>query len=215
MAVTTTSVSVFDSTNTARSMATQTDPAGIQASAVTLDRPGIAAYRASILYTLGVATPTEVVVMQGSATKTIRLTMVKVQGWSTTAGTMKWKMSRRSSAGTLGSAVLTAIPTQGKNDSGTVAAPTLTISTVGTANYGTVGTLSAILDCGLVGFNVAAQINNTLPWVPVSPATAAQAIVLRGTSDWITLDGGADAGGDAVPTGGVAMITVEWVEDAS
>lgn len=215
MAVTTTSLSVLDSTATAKTLVTQTDPAGVQAYAVTLDRPGIAAYRASILYTLGVATPTEVVVLQGSSTKTVRLTYVKVQGWSTTAGTMKWKMSRRTTAGTLGSAVLTAIPTQGKNDSGTVASPTLTISTVGTANYGTVGTLSAILDAGLVGFNVAAQINNTLPWVPVSPATAAQGIVIRGTLDWVTLDGGADAGGDAVPAGGVALITVEWVEDAS
>jgi hypothetical protein len=156
-----------------------------------------------------------VVVIQGSATKTIRLTYVKVQGWSTTAGVMKWKMSRRTTAGTLGSAVLTAIPTQGKNDSGTVAAPTAVLSTVGTANYTTVGTLSAILDCGVVGFNLAAQINNTVPWVPVSPATASQAMVLRGTSDWITLDGGADAGGDAVPAGGIALITVEWVEDAS
>jgi hypothetical protein len=215
MAVSTTSLSVLDSTSTAKTLATQTDPAGVQAYAVTLDRPGIATYRASIMYTLGVATPTAVVVAQGSATKTIRFTMIKVQGWSTTAGVMKWKASRRTTAGTLGSAVLTAIPTQGKNDSGTVASPTLTVSTVGTANYGTLGTLSAILDCGVVGFNLAAQINNTIPWVPVSPATASQAFVLRGTSDWITLDGGADAGGDAVPAGGIALITLEWVEDAS
>jgi len=215
MAVTTTSLAVKDGNNVSQTLASSTDPAGVQSYAVSLDRPGIAAYRASILYTLGVATPTEVVVIQGSATKTLRFTYIKVQGWSTTAGVMKWKMCRRSTAGTLGSAVLTAIPTQGKNDSGTVASPTATISTVGTANYGTVGTLSAILDCGVVGFNLAAQINNTAPWVPVSPATAAQAIVVRGTSDWITLDGGADAGGDAVPAGGIACITLEWVEDAS
>lgn len=213
MAVTTTSLSVLNSTATATGLTTLTDPAGLQRYAVTLDGAGAAVYRASILFTLGVATPTEVVVMQGSATKTIRLTLIKVQGWSTTAGVMKWKASRRTTAGTLGSAVLTAIPTQGKNDSGTVAAPTLTISTVGTANYGTVGTLSAILDSGVVGFNLAAQIGNSLPWTPVKGA--AQALVLRGTSDWITLDGGADAGGDAVPAGGVALITVEWIEDAS
>lgn len=214
MAVTTTTLSVLDSTATAKSLTTNTDPSGYQAySVVTNDVPGEAVYRASIAYTLGVATPTAVVVMQGSATKTIRVTKINVQGWSTTAGTMKWKAARRTTAGTVGSAVLTAVPTQGKNDSGTVAAPTLTISTVGTANYGTIGTLSAILDYGLVGFNVAAQINNTLPWTPVQ--SAREAFVLRGTSDWITLDGGADAGGDAVPSGGVAMITVEWVEDSS
>jgi len=167
----------------------------------------------AILFTLGVATPTEVVVMQGSATKTIRLRKISVQGWSTTAGVMKWKLSRRTAAGTLGSAVLTAIPTQGKNDSGTVASPTMTVSTVGTANYTTVGTLGSINDSGVVGFNLAAQINNTLPWTPT--ANTPEAFVLRGTSDWLTLDGGADAGGDAVPAGGVALITIHWVEDAS
>lgn len=214
MAVTTTGLTVLDGTSTARILTTHTDPASNQTySVVTNDQAGGAVYRASILYTLGVATPTAVVVAQGSATKTIRLTLIKVQGWSTTAGVMKWKASRRTTAGTVGSAVLTAIPTQGKNDSGTVASPTLTISTVGTANYTTLGTLSAILDCGVVGFNLAAQINNTLPWMPVT--SAREAFVLRGTSDWITLDGGADAGGDAVPAGGVALITVEWVEDAS
>lgn len=213
MTVTTTNLTVLDSTSTKQSLATLTDPAGIERYVVSQDAAGAAVYRASILYTLGVATPTEVVVIQGSATKTCRLTLVKVQGWSTTAGVMKWKLSRRSAAGTLGSAVLTAIPTQGKNDSGTLASATMVISTVGTANYGTPGTLSAILDCGVVGFNLAAQINNSVPWTPV--ANAAQAIVLRGVADWITLDGGADAGGDAVPSGGVALITVEWIEDGS
>jgi len=213
MAVTTTDATLKDGNNASLLQAVHTNPAGDVVPAFSQDRPGVAAYRASILFTLGVATPTEVVVLQGSATKTIRFTKINVQGWSTTAGVMKWKLSRRTAAGTLGSAVLTAIPTQGKSDSGTVAAPTLVASTVGTANYTTVGTLGAILDCGVVGFNLAAQINNTIPWEPT--ARTAQAFVLRGTSDWLTLDGGADAGGDAVPAGGVALITIEWVEDAS
>lgn len=215
MAVTTTSLSVKDANNSSQSLATHTDPAGIETGQVSLDQCGAAVYRASIAYTLGVATPTAVVVLQGSSTKTIRFTFIKVQGWSTTAGVMKWKASRRTTAGTLGSAALTAIPTQGKNDSGTVAAPTLVASTVGTANYGTLGTLNAIMDYGVVGFNLAAQINNSLPWTPVAPSSSAQAFVLRGAADWITLDGGADAGGDAVPSGGIALITLEWIEDAS
>jgi hypothetical protein len=51
MAVTTTSLAVKDGANTSQSLATQTDPAGVEAYAVTLDRPGIASYRASILFT--------------------------------------------------------------------------------------------------------------------------------------------------------------------
>lgn len=217
MAVTTTSIAVKDANNASQSLTTLTDPAGLERYAVSLDAAGAACYRASIAYTLGVATPTEVVVMQGSASKTIRITNIRVGGWATTAGTMKWKLSRRTAAGTLGSAVLTAIPTQGKNDSGTVAASTLTISTVGTANYGTPGTLGAILDYGIVSFPVAAStgIAAFAPWEPVSAKNASQSMVLRGTSDWLTLDGGADAGGDAVPAGGVALIVVEWIEDAS
>lgn len=213
MAVGTDTLTILDGTSTAKTLAVGLDPAGVMVPAHTLDHYGAAVYRASILYTLGVATPTAVVVAQGSATKIVRFRKIAVQGWSTTAGVMKWKLSRRTTAGTLGSAVLTAIPTQGKNDSGTVASPTLTVSTVGTANYTTLGTLSAILDCGVVGFNLAAQINNTIPWMPTLGAS--QAFVLRGTSDWLTLDGGADAGGDAVPAGGVALITMEWQEDDS
>lgn len=213
MAVTTTDATLKDGNNATLLQVVHTNPAGDVIPAFSQDRAGAAVYRASVFKTLDVATPTAVVVLQGSATKTIRLTKINVQGWSTTAGVMKWKACRRTTAGTVGSAVLTAIPTQGKNDSGTVASSTLTASTVGTANYTTLGTLSAIMDCGVVGFNLAAQINNTIPWTPVQ--SAAQAFVLRGTSDWITLDGGADAGGDAVPAGGVALITIEWVEDAS
>jgi len=213
MAVTTTDATLKDGNNATLLQAVHTNPAGDVVPAFSSDAPGVACYSVSILFTLGVATPTEVVVMQGSATKTIRLRKISVQGWSTTAGVMKWKLSRRTAAGTLGSAVLTAIPTQGKNDSGTVASPTMTVSTVGTANYTTVGTLGSINDSGVVGFNLAAQINNTLPWTPT--ANTPEAFVLRGTSDWLTLDGGADAGGDAVPAGGVALITIHWVEDAS
>lgn len=215
MAVTSTDATLKDGNNATLLQAVHTNPAGDVIPAFPgADRVGAAVYRASILFTLGVATPTEVVVIQGSATKTARITKISVQGWSTTAGVMKWKLSRRTAAGTLGSAVLTAIPTQGKNDSGTVASPTIVLSTVGTANYTTVGTLGAILDCGVVGFNLAAQINNTVPWQPLTGG-AAEAMVLRGTSDWLTLDGGADGGGDAVPAGGVALITIEWVEDGS
>lgn len=213
MAVTTTDATLKDGNNATLLQAVHTNPAGDVVPAFSSDAPGLPCYSVSILFTLGVATPTEVVVMQGSATKTIRLRKISVQGWSTTAGVMKWKLSRRTTAGTLGSAVLTAIPTQGKNDSGTVASPTLTVSTVGTANYGTVGTLGSINDSGVVGFNLAAQINNTLPWTPT--ANTPEAFVLRGTSDWMTLDGGADAGGDAVPAGGIALITIHWVEDGS
>lgn len=215
MAVTTTSLSIKDGGGNSQSFATSTDPAGLQRAIISQDDAGQAYYRASILFTLGVATPTAVFVLQGSATKTVRIKMIKLQGWSTTSGVMKFKVSRRSTAGTLGSAVLTAIPTQGQNDKGTVAASTLTISSVGTANYTTLGTLTSIMDAGVVGFNKAAEVGNTTPFISPTPMGNGQALILRGTSDWITVDGGADAGGDAVPAGGIVCAAFEWVEDGS
>jgi hypothetical protein len=206
---------VKDGAGTNQNMTSFQDAASNQLPAVTLDH-GRAVYRASILYTLAVATPTAVVVLQGSASKTIRIKRIGLQGWSTTSGVMKFKLSRRSTAGTVGSAVLTAIPTQGKNDTNS-AASSLTISTVGTANYTTLGTLTSILACGVVGFNKAADTNAAPPvvWPHGYQADAGQAFVLRGTSDWLTVDGGADAGGDAVPAGGILCFECEWEEDAS
>lgn len=216
MAVTTATLSIKDGTAGTQTQAVALDPSGYYRPIFSQDDAGAAIYRASIFYTLGVATPTAIVVMQGSATKTIRIRRIELWGWSTTAGVMKMKASRRTTAGTIGSGVLTAIPTQGKNDSGTVASPTLTISTNGTANYTTLGTLSAILATGVVGFNLAAQVSNSTPVIwPGGYGSATQSFVLRGTSDWITVDGGADSGGDAVPAGGILAFTCEWSEDAS
>lgn len=174
---------------------------------------GQATFRASIMYTLGVATPTAVIVMQGNAGKTIRFSKIALGGWATTEGCMKFKLSRRSTAGTLGSAALTAIPTQGKNDTAS-GASSLTISTVGTANYGTLGTLTSILDCGVVQFPKAATTGSGSAQ-PLNFAMPGQHLLLRGASDWLTIDGGADAGGDAVPAGGILLATIEWVEDGS
>lgn len=206
---------IKDGNAAAQNMLVMQDAAGNNIPALTQDHDR-AVYRAAIQFTLGVATPTAVFVLQGSATKTVRLRRIALQGWSTTSGVMKFKLSRRSTAGTLGSAVLTAIPTQGKNDTNS-AAPSLTISSVGTANYGTLGTLTSILGAGVVGFNKAADVNVAPPlvWPHGYQSDAGQSFVLRGTSDWITVDGGADAGGDAVPAGGILCAEFEWEEDAS
>lgn len=87
------------------------------------------------------ATPTAFVVIQGSATKTLRIKRIRVAGVATAQGNMKIQLARWSTAGTLGSAALTAL-TAVKHDINDPAA-TAVVSTVGTANYGTEGTGSA------------------------------------------------------------------------
>lgn len=200
---------VRDGNNAAQSLDAFQDASGVYISANTTDSTA-QTYRASMMYTLGVATPTAIVVMQGSATKTIRIRRITLCGSASNAGAgMKFKLSRRSSAGTVGAAVLTAVPTQGKNDT-LSAAPTLTISTVGTANYTTLGTLVSIMDIATIAFPSAPVVTSNCTWIG-----SGQAYVLRGTSDYFTIDGGADSGGDTVPAAAILLFSVEWIEDNS
>lgn len=155
------------------------------------------------------ATPTAFVVIQGSATKTIRIKRIRVAGVATAQGNMKIQLARWSTAGTLGSAVLTAL-TAVKHDTSDAAA-TAVVSTVGTANYTTEGTGSAtpmlcdrlfmgVVATGVVGANEFAFATRS-----------DKALVLRGTADIITISGN----GSAIPSGGVVDIQIELEEDNS
>lgn len=86
-----------------------------------------------------VATPTDWLIIQGSASKIVRLKRVTISGFATTAGDLIMSLRKASDAGTIGSAVLTAV-TATPHDS-TNAAATAVVSTVGTANYGTIPTV--------------------------------------------------------------------------
>ena len=169
-----------------------------------------ATYRYAVQGFTPQATPTAFCVIQGSATKTVRVKRVKVSGGATAAGDMPFQLQRWSTAGTLGSAVLTAL-TAVKHDINDPAA-TAVVSTVGTANYTTQGTGNTIpmavdriqlpaLGSG-VGFN---------PLTYDFATRQDKALVLRGTTDIIVLSG---AGG-AVPSGGILDIEIETVEDLS
>lgn len=168
-------------------------------------------YRAAKLALTPVASPTDVFVIQGSATKTVRIKKIKLSGVATAQGNMPVQIVRRSSAGTPGSAVLTAI-TAVKHDTNDAAA-TAVISSVGTANYTTLGTLVGVLGAKRLS-------------MPASGSGAAgdgaetsfdfcrnadKALVLRGTSDFICVN----FNGAAVPAGGVVDFEIEFEEDAS
>lgn len=157
-----------------------------------------------------VATPTAFVVIQGSATKTVRIKMIKVSGVATAAGNMQLQVARWSTAGTAGSAVLTAV-TAGKHDINDVGC-TAVVSTVGTANYGTQGTGSTV---PMTADRI--QLSASGSGVAINPLTinfgtrSDKALILRGTSDFVVLSGN----GSAVPSGGVLDIEVETEEDNS
>ena len=170
---------------------------------------GRANYQYSVPDFAPVATPTAIVVIQGSATKTVEIKRLSITGGATAAGSMRYLVTRRSTAGTLGSAVLTAV-TAAKRDTGNPAA-TAVVSSVGTANYTTPGTTAGELASGrvnLVAIGSAATSSDCQPVVLEFGVKDDQPLRLNGVSDWITIEGG----GSAIPSGGKWDITVTTVE---
>jgi hypothetical protein len=157
-----------------------------------------------------VATPTVWLVIQGSATKTVRIRRIELSGAATAAGSMPVVVARCSAAGTLGSAVLTGI-TAAKHDSANAAA-TAVVSTVGVANYGTPPTVVANLAAGrvnMVALGSAATSSAGNPLFVLGGEMGEQGIVLRGTSEFVTIAGA----GAAIPSGGVNDYRIVWTEE--
>lgn len=158
-----------------------------------------------------VATPTDVIIIQGSASMVVRIKKIKLSGVATAQGNMPALLIRRSSAGTLGSAALTAV-TAAKIDNNDAAA-TAVVSTVGTANFGTVGTAVATIEAGRVSFGASGSgtggSGNQLVWDFDEDSN--ENLVLRGTSDFLAIN----LNGAAVPSGGVLDYVIETTESAT
>ena len=167
------------------------------------------AYRYAALGFAPVATPTDVILVQGSATKTIRIKRVKLGGVATAAGNMPAQLIKRTSAPTLGSAVLTAI-TAAKHDSGDPA-PSAVVSTVGTANITTPGTAAGNFGAGRVQLSAAGSgvAANDQVWEFVTRMDKAP--VLRGASEYLAIN----FNGAALPGGAVFDYEIETEEDNS
>jgi hypothetical protein len=153
-----------------------------------------------------VATPTDAIIIQGSATRTLRIKHIMLGGLATTAGLMNATLIRRSTADAT-AGVLTAV-TPGKMDTAD-AAPTGVVSTVGTANFTTLGTTAGNLG----------QVRLWLPLVTGTPAPLTwafatrqdKALILRGVLDFVAIN----FNGSAVPAGGVIDYEIEIEEDQS
>jgi hypothetical protein len=168
-----------------------------------------ATFRYGLLAAAMVATPTDVIVIQGSATRTLRIKLIKLSGVATAQGNMPVQLVRRSTAGTLGSAVLTAI-TPAQHDTSDAAA-TGVVSRVGTANYTTLGTAAGIVGAGRLGMPASGTgaTGQSLVWDFATRQD--KAVILRGTSDFLCIN----FNGAAIPAGGVIDVEIEIEEDAS
>lgn len=148
------------------------------------------------------AAATDVFVMTGSATKTIRITNFYVSMTATAATTVIGSLIRRSAANTGGTSTAPAAVTYDTNNAAataTVAAYTANPTALGAA----VGSSIAVLK---IAANTTATVGNdiTLDFGD----RPAQAIVLRGTSQLLALNFNA-----TTVTGGSASISIEWTEE--
>lgn len=144
--------------------------------------------------------PTDVINMQGSATKTIRITKIFLSANATFAAIIPVQMIRRSAANTGGTSTT---PTIAKHDTTNVAA-TAVVRTY-TANP-TVGAVVATLVARKM--IVSSGTNTPVDLEEQFADRPAQTIVLRGTSDFISIS----FGGTTVNTGSCSGY-IEWTEE--
>jgi hypothetical protein len=156
-----------------------------------------------------VATPTDVLMIKGSATTTLRIKRIALGGVATANGNMLATLLRRSTQYTTqGTAVFNTV-TAGKMDPSDASA-TGVVSTIGTANLTSVGTLVANLGQSRL-FMPTTATGTPAPLVWEFATRQDKALIVRGVSDFIFLN----LNGGAVPAGGVIDYDIEIEEDAS
>lgn len=211
MAVTTTSIAVKDANNASQTLTTVTNPAGDQRYSVSLDTPGVAAYRFSASFTPQPTAAVTVITVTGSATKTVRIKRILLGGVSTANAQTLFALQRTSALGAGGTAVA---PTAAKLDSGTVAAATAVVNhyttTLKAAGTGVGGPFST--------WELYTSVVTTPTVVPVLQSVfpengmGGSALVLRGASDFLEIQS-INAGN--LSAGTVLQYTIELEEDAS
>lgn len=157
-----------------------------------------------------VAAPTDTLMIQGSATTTLRVKRIALWGATASAvGTVAASLIRRSTKFTTqGTAAFTAI-TPGKMDTGDAAA-TGVVSTIGTANFTSVGTPAGNIGAGRLFWPIA---TTTPPYLIQWDFATRQdkALILRGVTDFVFLN----LAGGTIPTGGTIDFDIEIEEDQS
>lgn len=204
-------LSVKDATGQLKTFEVHQDVAGNMFQVVTRDSSA-QTYRFSASFTPYATGAVTVLSIKGSATKTVRVKRIAVGGVSTAAGSSVYALQRTSSAGTGGTAVT---PTAAKNDTASAAA------TAVVTHYTTAAQSAGVAVGGPLATRRMGTSIVTLPTTgavsqytlfPDDGAMFGQALVLRGTADFIELQN-INAGN--LPAGTVLEYTVELEEDAS
>ena len=162
-------------------------------------------YSVCVADVIPVANATDVFTISGSATKTIKITRIKISADSSSASEVDfygYKRTTANSGGTFTNPPYTKYDSLNPNATATINLYSANPTTLGT------GTLHAATQFVCTGTN-----GNT--WNPVIPVILElgtrnnQAIVLRGANELLTVS----LGGNSLPSGLNLYITIEWCEE--
>lgn len=169
---------------------------------VALSDSSKATYCATLDYFTPYATPTDLVAIVGSATKTVKIHKIFLSSTQTTAGINKWYLIKRGAADTGGtSSAATAVPLDSTNAAATAvvkkwtAAPTIN-NTVGTVRIESIQSPAAT--------SISPGDN-----VVFDDSATGQPLTLRGVAEEADLN----FAGTAVPAGLSTALTVVWTEE--
>jgi hypothetical protein len=204
-------VTILDGNSASKSMGAFQDANSVNYPSMTLDTQ-IPTYRAGALFTPTATAAVTVITVQGSATKTVRITRIGVSYVATDEAGCILSLQRASALGAGGTQVS---PTVAELDTSTAAATAVVshwTSTAKAAGTGVGGPISTQIVCGqLVALTAHVHSVQMATLFPEN-SWGGQAIVLRGTSDYLEIN-------NLLPTnlsaGTQLAYFVEWREDAS
>jgi hypothetical protein len=204
-------LTIKDGSLTSQSMAEAADPAGNLRPIVALDERGAAVYRASATFTPQATGAVTMITVKGSATKTVRIKRILLGGVSTANATVPAALQRTTALGAGGTEVN---PNVAKMDTGSATATavvahwTTTLKAAGTATGVGPSSSFRLFTSVVTTPTVVPQVLQIFP----ENGMAGQAIVLRGTSEFLEIQN-TNAGN--LSAGTVLDYTIEWEEDAS
>lgn len=150
-----------------------------------------------------VATPSDVVVLVGSATKTIMVTKFEITPTATANGSLDFYVYKRTTANTGGTFTATAItPNDSTNPTATA------VSRIYSANPSALGTGTLVRATRVT---LASKSPNGIAiqqWIESFGTGNQQPLVLRGVNESLAIN----LNGQALPTGIELYFTLEWVE---
>lgn len=188
------------------------DLAGNNGATVSLDN-GRQVYRASANFTPQATAAVTLVSVQGSASRTIRIHRVCIGGVSTALSASVFQLLRTSALGAGGTTVN---PTIAKNDvnsataTAVVAHYTATLKATGVAVGGPL--MSGLITTSTVTTPTVSGGGQPQYMFPEAGAPIGQAIVLRGTADFLEIQNVTPAN---LGAGSVLAYSIEWSEDSS